>query len=244
MQRNDDDLIDLPSITLDRDDVDLRNEPPLLPVEKPKSGGNGMLWVFSIVLLLALIGFGYLGFTQLQQSQTALADANKRILFLEEKLNLTDESLNQSGATLQDKLTALSDEQAKQWSEIKKLWAVSNERNKEDIAANKKAVTDLTAKMTKVADSDASATKKVKSLQSSLNKLSASVKQQATEVSGLGVRVQVLDDSVKKLGNSGNVSQRLRALEEDIQAIDASRTRVNQQLLDLQRRVNQLQGGA
>ena len=110
------------------------------PVAVKPNGGNGLLWTV-VVLLIAVIGgggyFGYEQFTNLRDqittSQSALEESSSLLDNLESQMQLTGEEQTKMDSQV-GKTLKLHD------SEIRKLWDLSNKRNKSDIQTNKKSV--------------------------------------------------------------------------------------------------------
>ena len=92
---------------------------------------------FTLVLAVLAAGLAVAGWfianqhRLLTEEQAQLANASTRIEALEERLRMTDQVMSETAGE--------TDEQINFWeSEIRKLWAVSNERNKRWIQDNQK----------------------------------------------------------------------------------------------------------
>ena len=107
------------------------------PARGGDSGGGRMGTSLMMVLLIAgLVLAGWFIANQQQQlaaEQARLSDASKRIEKLEQRLMATDSALTQEGEDTQQAIGFWE-------SEIRKLWAVSNERNKKWIEDNRSGV--------------------------------------------------------------------------------------------------------
>jgi len=124
-----------------------RDEPaparPGKPVGTGRSskGGAGrsskyVLWLVAVLLVAAIGGVFYQNAQlsgALKQQQADLEKATQRIQLLEDELVATGRDLSQSGSTLKKRLQDSE-------HEIRKLWDLSNKRNKVDIAQNKKTL--------------------------------------------------------------------------------------------------------
>ena len=109
------------------------------------SGG----WKFLIWLaLLGLIGATGLAWLEYQHLVGKHQSLLQRFDALESRLSSTDESVTQSGAALQIKISRQGDDLAKHWSEIKKLWGVTNDINKGKIDKNRADVAFLSSQLT------------------------------------------------------------------------------------------------
>ena len=96
------------------------------------------------VLVAGLVVAGWFIANQHQllvEEAQALEDAKGRIAVLEDRLRVTDEALTETGQT--------TNEQINFWeSEIRKLWGVTNDRNKKWIKENEAALAKLSKSLT------------------------------------------------------------------------------------------------
>jgi len=140
------------------------------PVAASSSGSNKGLWFLVLVLLLLVAGLAAAGwgfyqqFTEVKsQLDHELSQSDERLGSLATELTSTGEStsshisaLQKATDTLATSHKALEGEQKKQMDEIRKLWDVSNKRNKVQIDANEKEIKALKqglAEYKKTADS-------------------------------------------------------------------------------------------
>lgn len=198
-------------------------------VDKPKTGGS-LLIVLVILLAVGLAGLGWFAW---QQSQ-AQAVLQQRFDELAGKIESTDESLNQSGAALSVKLLDHSKQLETQWSEIKKLWGVTNDRNKKAIEAlqlavaeSDKAAQKLTKNLGSLADAD-------KKLSGKISELGSSSLAATARVDAVAERVDQLDGAQQRLRQveerQRSLESRLKTNETAIESIDAFRRQTNQTL--------------
>ena len=116
-------------------------------VKDTTSGLSGG-WKFLIWLaLLGLIGAAGLAWLEYQNLVGKHQSLLQRFDALESRLSSTDESVTQSGAALQIKISRQGDDLAKHWSEIKKLWGVTNDINKGKIDKNRADVAFLSSQL-------------------------------------------------------------------------------------------------
>ncbi|GAA0788238.1 hypothetical protein [Marinobacterium sediminicola] len=109
-----------------------------VPQASQDKGSGGLL--ITVILLLLVAGGGYLGYTlmqqqeQLQQLQAQLGQAQSRVESLEALLEVTSDSAEQSGQTLQQRLQDVDARMKERFthfdSEIAKLWTIAYQRNK------------------------------------------------------------------------------------------------------------------
>ena len=209
---------------------------------RQRSSGGGSPVVLSAVVALLVVGLAAAGWGILTQqerldaSQQLLGDAATRIRALEERLRMTDETLSESDADT-SKQIAFWD------SEIRKLWDIGNKRNRGWIEANRANVTKLT--------------KSIGDAQTELTAIKGTVARLDSTVSGqqeIGDRVTALDMQMQRLlrqqrdlvdktnqaiqqssSLEATLATRVRENEEAIAAIDAHRTRLNNDIAELRR---------
>lgn len=210
----------------------------------PRSGGGSSIAInlMLVVLLAGVMATGWFVANQqrmLKAAEAARADAEARLLVLEDRLRVTDEVLTESGADTEDKISFWE-------SEIRKLWAISNERNRGWIEDNQKLLKQQAAAL--------------KELASGQQQLGASIAQQAealTATSGvaedlklveqrIGTLLETQRDLVDKVNKSrqtvaslqSGLANRVAENEQAVQSMDAFRVQINGRLLELERRLS------
>lgn len=197
-----------------------------------------------LALLLALAAAGFAGYLylQLQQAQQVLQKTNAtltaaeaRVTELEQRLALSDDESTQSITVLQANIKENS-------AEIRKLWGVTNDRNRKAIAQleekvaalekNAGSVDDkikaaLTAALTEVTGEIKVLSDLVEAQQSSINSADQSYKSQAQSISGLNKKLEQLEQLDSEL------RKKIASHDEAIKAIDAFRVQVNRELIQL-----------
>ena len=134
---------ELPKMVPDREDIASRRKAPpeerkpTVPVQKKPM----MLWLFVLVLALVLGFVVWQNFQltlRLNETNQNLLLSNARIGVMEGQLSATDENLVMNESNIKIQLT-------NQMSEIRKLWDVTNKRNKVWIEDNQAAIAALTS---------------------------------------------------------------------------------------------------
>lgn len=124
--------------------------------DQPRRGGAG----WRLLALLALLGVAGLGWLSWQQQQQLRA-LDERFVNLHSRLDSTGETLSESGASLTSRIEEQNAKLDTHWAEIKKLWGVTNDRNRKAIEAQgatlAKLETDLKQLRQELARSAASA---------------------------------------------------------------------------------------
>lgn len=228
-------------------------------VDHGPKGSTGFIWKFLVLVLI--FGLGGLGYFFVEQIDK-LSQLQGRFDELEAKIVSTDESLNQSGTTLSVKLAALGDNLKEQdqtldkhWSEIKKLWGVSNDRNRKKIQAQEKTLVDQ-GKTVKGLQTSMSARKKdIASLTTKVDKASQSMETVVNaslaaklEMNDLVEQSQQTNDQLNRLEKSieqlkQNLNSRVADNEEAINAIDAYRLQVNRDIQLLKQQLSPTSAG-
>ena len=216
-----------------------------------QSNFNGML-VFAIVLMAIMMGIG--GYTvyevqkKLERANILLAKGQENIIELERRLNAT-------GTDVSKTLVSINSQMAVNVDEIRKLWDVSNKRNKNWIQDNQTAIRANKSNAQRVLNNNSEIAHQLGVVVSGVDKLSKEVKtvQQSllddneelvTQITL--VRGQMQDQIVDIKG----INRQLIALigkqnniQEAIEAIDEHRRQLNKKLAELNTQLRQLQGG-
>ena len=172
----------------------------------------------SLVIPFILLGFSvfffYWFYNGLSLQQNNLNEINSRLIDIEESFqsqsNFAEERV---GSILQD-IKLLN-------SEVRKLWDLSNKRNKKNIALLENQVNEIT----EVTNSNL---KDFELITSKLEKLNESM----FELQGRIAKLSSLEL------NAGIYDQKFNNLNEAINAIDAYRLQINQRLLEIDRQLN------
>ena len=210
-------------------------------------GGRSLGMNFMVALLIAgLVIAGWFIANQQQQlaaEQRKQADAEQRLEALENRLRATDESMVMEG---QDTKQAIG-----LWeSEIRKLWAVSNERNKKWIKDNQTAVANISKTINGIESTSRNLRAAVDRHESAFDQQQALIDQLASLELQMQQLVRGQRDLVDKVNVASQGVATLRANlvdkvddnSEAIAAIDAYRVAVNSRLADMERRLNTLGG--
>lgn len=184
------------------------------PPRKAKGGGgrngNGrsglaVLWLLVIALAVAFVAGWYSQRQQIEALEGQLAEADEwvrqsklALARFEGDLSQTGESLEERGSSLREQLEAQQKQLDEVDSEIRKLWAVANERNKkrlnehEDrissaesaLAENEKALADVAALSEKT--------------EASVADLESADQEASAELSRLGEQMEAFDQVVER----------------------------------------------
>lgn len=215
-------------------------------------GGKGLLWFMFVLLLIVIGACAWLGqqVIQLQQQQAASSNAlqleRSRVESISAQVHETGSSFVETGNVLESKFKFFD-------SEIRKLWDVSNKRNRNAIEENKTQL----AKMTKAAQTSQSQLKTLEAKQAATTKATGKLsKQLASENTALRATVEAQNEQLlimkgelellqQRLKNVPNdLAARVADNEEAVLAIDASRQQLFKRISQLQQQLDLLQRSA
>lgn len=240
------------SLSADPDDSGYRRGGSGRRRTKPSSGtGGGRSLGINLILAVLVAGLMVAGWFIANQHQLLTAEkkaldaAEGRIALLEERLRMTDETLIDSEKD--------TEEQIGFWeSEIRKLWAVSNDRNKKWIQDNQEAIAKLTKSLGTIEASNRelgtaigrheAAFKQQQSIIDQLTSMEISIQQLASTQRDIVDKVNSASQSVASL-NAG-LANRVRENEQAVAAIDAYRVQVNTRLANIERKLDGASGSS
>ena len=184
---------------------------------KKSSSGNFFASFIFLLVLIGIFAIAYWQYTEAKHIDKSMLDLDNRLMVLEDQLKLVDEINN-------DSLTGISANIQFLDKEIRKLWDLSNKRNKVNIAALQKnqdsLMVDLSIATKSVSDIDGDL-KFIKSEITSLKQLS--------------------DENSMTLENLSNYEEKIKLIEtqlffieDNIQALENYKKQINQVLLEIQ----------
>lgn len=184
---------------------------------KKSSSGNFFASFIFLLVLIGIFAIAYWQYTEAKYIDKSMLDLDNRLMVLEDQLKLVDEINN-------DSLTGISANIQFLDKEIRKLWDLSNKRNKVNIAALQKnqdsLMVDLSIATKSVSDIDGDL-KFIKSEITSLKQLS--------------------DENSMTLENLSNYEEKIKLIEtqlffieDNIQALENYKKQINQVLLEIQ----------
>jgi chromosome segregation ATPase len=149
---------ELPRMVPDRDDIRVRTTPRQpetktkntnKPTGTPKEPSNHS-WLNTVWVIIGGVAIAYLALQQYSLNQTIISYeerlvlADDRIVYLEQSLTQTDESVAMNETAINAQFKAIKSEADVQMAEIRKLWDVTNKRNKAWIEDNQAQLKTLT----------------------------------------------------------------------------------------------------
>ena len=193
--------------------------------KKRNIGGSSLLFI-SLLGLINLGGLVILGlwfFNASGYQQETGQSFVQRISFLEEEIS-SIKAVNKESIDSLEEQTKFIDK------EIRKLWDLSNKRNRKNIDS-------LTIQLTEVKTS-------FEKLFKSNNSILAKQRARALEIAKLEkvqADLKVKLTNLNALSESSDISEKLKSQEEAIAAFDAYRKQVNRALLELEEKLDKLQ---
>tara|TARA_B100000678_G_scaffold4266_1_gene3664 strand:- start:88 stop:741 length:654 start_codon:yes stop_codon:yes gene_type:complete len=193
--------------------------------KKRNIGGSSLLFI-SLLGLINLGGLVILGlwfFNASGYQQETGQSFVQRISFLEEEIS-SIKAVNEESIDSLEEQTKFIDK------EIRKLWDLSNKRNRKNIDS-------LTIQLTEVKTS-------FEKLFKSNNSILAKQRARALEIAKLEkvqADLKIKLTNLNALSESSDISEKLKSQEEAIAAFDAYRKQVNRALLELEEKLDKLQ---
>ena len=211
---------------------------------QPEGGRGVFLSGVMVVLVGGLIAAGWFIANQQQalvDEKTRLTDATTRLERLERRLSATDTALSQGGEDTQEQLSLWE-------SEIRKLWAVANERNRDWIKGNQKALKGLDESVTGLQSTMRDLKASTARHEEAFTQQTALIDQLTSVEIQLQQLVRAQQDLVDKVNTTSQGVAKLRAsldtqVEENteaIAAIDAYRIATNSRFRDLEQRLDEV----
>ena len=190
-----------------------------------KTGGGGFLFS-SLVLILNSIGLIILFlwfFNTSGNQQQAGQKLSERSSVLEERLAQKDQQINILSEEVEADLKFVN-------KEIRKLWDLSNKRNRKNISENLNSIENLNEKIESI-------DKKDEVLSAQQRALTLELARIKNIQDNINIQLDDFDDSAP----NETASDKLADIQESIDSFNAYRVQVNQSLLNLREQLNNLE---
>jgi uncharacterized protein YoxC len=241
--RNGDNLDGLPSMAPSRDDIETRRSSRRGDSAPARTAPATTGLVMNLVLAGLIAGLTACGWflvtldESLDQARSERAAAEDRLARIEDRLSMTDQALDETESETQSQIDFWE-------SEIRKLWDVTNKRNRDWIEENQKAVAGLRSKLDSQSQTLSEVRAQATDLQRSLG-TQEEILEQLTVVdrhtSELRSQQRELTDTVNTLEQGVNgMEGQVRENAEAVEAIDAFRRDVVGRLTRMQERIDAL----
>ena len=188
-----------------------------------ESSGGLFLGVVFVLLLVGILALS-LWVSELSQSAgTINSKVESRLSILEEQLQLADSTSTEFLSDINSQLQFLD-------KEIRKLWDLSNKRNKVNITNLTKELTKYSSALKEIAVTQTNDQKNINSIKNQSQRLTNSLE----ELSKLS------EDNLSTLNKVDELNKNLLMLEETLQAFDAYRMQNNEMLQEMQLEISSI----
>ena len=165
-------------------------------LKKTKSGGLFVGFLY-VLLFMSILGLGIWQSFESSYTETKIKTNEDRLAIIEEQMNIADEVNNDSLTDISSSIQFLD-------KEVRKLWDLSNKRNKVNISKLLALTAEIEASITKINESLdvykiglSSNTKKIQDLELSLN----DIEDMRLTLKTIETQLILVDDSVQALNN-------------------------------------------
>ena len=196
-----------------------------LPSYLKRSSEGGLLVGF--IYVLTFLSILFLIIWQAFESESNKVNEqmiNERLLLIEDQLSIVDETNNDSITDISSSIQFLD-------KEIRKLWDLSNKRNKVNIQNLTTQTAEIENLLYKIEDD-------IKSNQDQLKVIEKNLNNNITKIKNLELTAEEL--SAYKL-NLNNIDTQLILLEDSVQALNNYKNQLNQVILEIQTEITIIQ---
>ena len=184
-------------------------------LKKTKSGGLFVGFLY-VLLFMSILGLGIWQSFESSYTDAKIKTNEDRLAIIEEQMNIADEVNNDSLTDISSSIQFLD-------KEIRKLWDLSNKRNKVNISKLLASTAEIEASITQINESldkykiDLSSnTKKINELQPSLS----NINDMQLTLKTIETQLILVDDSVQALNNyKKHLNQSLLEIQKEISAL-------------------------
>ena len=191
-------------------------------IKKSNRGGLliGFIYVISFMSILFLAIWQTF---ESESNKTTNALIDERLTLIEEQINLADETNNDSITDISSSIQFLD-------KEVRKLWDLSNKRNKVNIQK-------LTKQNSEIEKLLLTLEKEIKKSKDNFNQIKQSVDINVTELN----KLKLTKDEIESIQLSlNNANTQLILLEDSVQALNNYKNQINQAILEIQTDVSKI----
>ena len=192
-------------------------------LERAGSGGLFVGFIY-VVAFMSILLLGIWQTFESENNKSTLTSIDERISLIEEQINIVDETNNDSMTDITSSIQFLD-------KEIRKLWDLSNKRNKVDIKKLTEQLTKLDKLFTKL-QTDVAAN------QLNLNSMKKNIDLNLSKIDELGLSAEDLQSLRLSLSN---INTQLMLLDDSVQALNNYKNQLNQVILEIQTQVSSIQ---
>jgi predicted nucleic acid-binding Zn-ribbon protein len=192
-------------------------------LERAGSGGLFVGFIY-VVAFMSILLLGIWQTFESENNKSTLTSIDERISLIEEQINIVDETNNDSMTDITSSIQFLD-------KEIRKLWDLSNKRNKVDIKKLTEQLTNLDKLFSKLQ-------KDVEVNQLNLNSMKKNIDLNLSKIDELGLSAEDLQSLRLSLSN---INTQLMLLDDSVQALNNYKNQLNQVILEIQTQVSSIQ---
>ena len=196
-----------------------------LPTYLEKSSKGGLLIGF--IYVIAFMSILFLAIWQTFESEnnkSSMKLVDERLSLIEEQINIVDETNNDSMTDITSSIQFLD-------KEIRKLWDLSNKRNKVDIQQLKEQTNEIEKLLLTIRNDIETNQKNLLSTQDSVNK-------NIKKIDDLGLSSE---DLISLKLSLNNIDTQLILLDDSVQALNNYKNQLNQVILEIQTQISSVQ---
>ena len=196
-----------------------------IPTYLQRANKGGLLIGFIYVLVFMSILFLWIWQTfESEDNKSSMNLMDERLAIIEEQINIVDETNNDTITDISSSIQFLD-------KEIRKLWDLSNKRNKVNIQK-------LSEQTIKIEQLLKSLEDEVSNNQSTIINMRDSIDQNISNIQELGISAD--DLSIIRL-NLSSIDTQLMLLDDTVQALNSYKNQLNQTILEIQTQINTTQ---
>ena len=196
-----------------------------IPTYLQRANKGGLLIGFIYVLVFMSILFLWIWQTfESEDNKSSMNLMDERLAIIEEQINIVDETNNDTITDISSSIQFLD-------KEIRKLWDLSNKRNKVNIQK-------LSEQTIKIEQLLKSLEDEVSNNQSTIINMRDSIDQNISNIQELGISAD--DLSIIRL-NLSSIDTQLMLLDDTVQALNSYKNQLNQTILEIQTQINNAQ---
>ena len=196
-----------------------------IPTYLQRANKGGLFIGFIYVLVFMSILFLWIWQTfESEDNKSSMNLMDERLAIIEEQINIVDETNNDTITDISSSIQFLD-------KEIRKLWDLSNKRNKVNIQK-------LSEQTIKIEQLLKSLEDEVSNNQSTITNMRDSIDQNISNIQELGISAD--DLSIIRL-NLSSIDTQLMLLDDTVQALNNYKNQLNQTILEIQTQINTTQ---
>jgi prefoldin subunit 5 len=185
-------------------------------LKKTKSGGLFVGFLY-VLLFMSILGLGIWQSFESTYTESKIKNNEDRLAIIEEQMNIADEINNDSLTDISSSIQFLD-------KEVRKLWDLSNKRNKVNI--------------TKLLASTAELEAAINIINKSLGSYKSDLSMSTKKINNLELSIEAIDDIQQALKS---IETQLILVDDSVQALNSYKRQLNQSILEIQTEISTLQ---